>query len=295
MDFLQARNFTPGPRTQGPIRLIVVHDMESPETVRTAEDCANFFHNQPPSTKEHPGSSCHYCVDEDTIVASVHDWDIAWHCPGANHDGIGIEHAGYARQSRDEWLDEYGLAMLRVSADLVVDLCVDYGLPFRWLSAAEVAAGMSGITTHAACTEAFHTAGGHTDPGPNFPDDVYIRFIAEAAEKRRAPIEEDEDVPSKFLVGPITEGPFAGRYATVTAEPDLRQLRCVLAAWVDGAGVEQFPKYATSILHLDDPAVTAGLGHPVDWPSFEFFRSPTDPRAFVVRDSLGDYTFRVAP
>lgn len=106
---------------------------------------------------------------------------------------------------------------------------------------------------------------------------------------------EEDDVPSKFLVGPITSGDFAGRYATVTVEPDQRQLRCILGVWEDGPGVEQIPAYATSILHLDDPAVTAGLGHSVDWSTFEFFRSPTDPRAFVVRDSIGDYTFRVAP
>jgi hypothetical protein len=123
----------------------------------------------------------HNCVDSDSIVQSVRDSDIAWHCPGANHNGIGIEHAGYARQTREEWLDDYGVAMLRRSAALVVDLCDTYDIPPVWLSADDVRAGRRGIATHRVCTAAFRTAGGHTDPGPNFPSDVYMGYVLDAS------------------------------------------------------------------------------------------------------------------
>lgn len=221
--FIAARNYTPGPRTKGAIRLIVLHDMESPETVHTAEDCAFYF-----AGPNAPQASCHYMVDSDSIVQGVHDWDIAWHCPGANHDGIGIEHAGYARQTRDEWLDPYGLAMLRLSAELVVELCDAYGLPVAWLGPDEVAAGAYGITTHRACTQAFGTVGGHTDPGENFPDDVYLRMVVDAVEKRRNPVpEEDDDVNCEVRYGfepswaKAVGSPIAGRFPEV--EVDARE------------------------------------------------------------------------
>lgn len=287
--FVAARNYTPGPRTQGPIRLIVVHDMESPETVHTAEDCAFYF-----AGPNAPQASCHYAVDADSIVQCVHDFDIAWHCPGANHDGIGIEHAGYARQSRDEWLDEYGLSMLRRSADLVVELCDTYGLPAVWLGAAEVAAGQAGITTHRACTEAFHTTGGHTDPGPDFPDDVFMGFVLDAAGKSKPPTsEEDEMSQLEFLVGPILTGELAGRWSKVKPELADRRLRCEFGAWEDGPGVQQIPAFCTSILQLDDPAVTSALGHPVDWETVRVGQSAADPHVVVVTDKNGDYAFRV--
>ena len=30
-----------------------------------------------------------------------------FHAPGANHNGIGLEHAGYARQSAEDWADAF--------------------------------------------------------------------------------------------------------------------------------------------------------------------------------------------
>ena len=75
------------------IDLIVIHTMEMDEKGDTAERCAQWFRN--------PGArvSAHYCVDADSIVQCVRDQDVAWHAPGANHDGIGIEHAGRAKQT----------------------------------------------------------------------------------------------------------------------------------------------------------------------------------------------------
>ena len=99
--------------------------------------------------------SAHYCVDADSIVQCVRDQDVAWHAPGANHDGIGIEHAGRAKQTGRDWSDAYSAAMLERSAALVADLCRKYSIPVTWLYAADLKAGKRGITTHAAVSKAF--------------------------------------------------------------------------------------------------------------------------------------------
>ena len=83
-------NHTSGRR----IDLIVVHTMEMDEKGSTAESCASWFQN--PAA----GVSAHYCVDADSIVQCVKEEDVAWHAPGANHDGIGIEHAGRREADR---------------------------------------------------------------------------------------------------------------------------------------------------------------------------------------------------
>jgi N-acetyl-anhydromuramyl-L-alanine amidase AmpD len=166
------------------IDVIVLHSMEADETSAAAENCARWFQN--PVAKV----SAHYCVDNDSIVQCVREQDVAWHAPGANHNGIGIEHAGRARQLRAEWLDEYGQAMLDRSAGLVADLCRRYGLPVTWLQPADLVAGKRGITSHNNVSKAFRR-GTHWDPGPGFPSEWYLRQVR-AKLKGRGAVEPTE-------------------------------------------------------------------------------------------------------
>lgn len=166
--FVQARNYTPGRRK--PIRLVVMHDMESPEKPNTAEACADYFAH---TTRE---ASAHDCVDNDSAVQCVHDGDTAWAAPGANSDGIQIELAGYAKQALDDWLDPYGKQLLEMAAQRVALRCKKYGIPVRWLSVAQVADGVTkGICGHADVTKAFPALHGtHTDPGSGFPKSYFL-------------------------------------------------------------------------------------------------------------------------
>ena len=158
--FVESPNVTKtGGRT---IDLIVIHTMEMDEKGDTAEHCALWFRN--PAAKV----SAHYCVDANSIVQCVRDQDIGWHAPGANHDGIGIEHAGRAKQTGRDWSDAYSVAMLERSAALVADLCKKYSIPVTWLYAADLRAGKRGITTHDAVSKAFKR-GSHWDPGHGLP------------------------------------------------------------------------------------------------------------------------------
>lgn len=172
MKFIPARYHYSGGNTP---RLVVIHDMEFPKQEGAAEWCANFFAT---SSQD----SAHYCIDNQEIVQSVDESDGAWHTPGylagveVNRESIGIEHAGYASQTRDEWLDGYSLPMLQQSARLVADICKRYGIPARHLTLAELAAGESGIAGHVDITRA-SGSGTHTDPGDGFPWDWYIAQV----------------------------------------------------------------------------------------------------------------------
>ncbi len=168
------------------IDLIVIHTMEMDEKGESAENCAQWFRN--------PGAkvSAHYCVDNDSIIQCVRDQDVAWHAPGANHDGIGIEHAGRAKQTGRDWSDEYSTAMLERSAALVAELCTRHKIPVVWLYAADLRAGRRGITTHKAVSDAFGRSS-HWDPGTGFPFERYLALVraaqgAPAARRRPKPL-----------------------------------------------------------------------------------------------------------
>lgn len=184
ISFVQARNceirYRPNQRdTIRPLNVIVIHTMEAPEKPTTAETVARWFAG--PSA---PVASAHYCVDQDSIVQCVRDSDIAWHAPGLNETGIGIEHAGYAGQTAEQWQDATSQAILKNSAALVANLCRRYQIPVLRLSPDDLLTGKRGLCGHIDVTKAYpgptHT---HWDPGPNFPWDQYIQLVNDAAAK----------------------------------------------------------------------------------------------------------------
>lgn len=200
--FVQAKNCT---RTQGrTIDLIVIHDMEVDEdSLTAAEGVANYF-----AGANAPRASTHYSSDQDSTVQSVEDHDVAWGAPGVNHNGLHFEHAGYARQSREEWLDEASMNVLRQSAPLTKRKALEYGIPLVHITPEELAAGARGFIGHVDATRAFNTAGGHTDPGANFPWDVYMEMVGGAASSYNPPPPEvvQEGVRNLYLRVPHMTG-----------------------------------------------------------------------------------------
>jgi N-acetyl-anhydromuramyl-L-alanine amidase AmpD len=167
--FVQARNYTKGRSNR--IDLLVIHTMESPEKPDTAENVAHWF-----AGSTAPQASAHYCIDGDSVVQCVRDEDVAWHAPGANHDGLGFEHAGKAAQVARDWGDDYSLSCLELSAELVAEKCREYGIPAVWLHAADLKAGKRGITGHVQVSEAFRRSD-HSDPGKDFPVEKYLGLV----------------------------------------------------------------------------------------------------------------------
>lgn len=170
--FVPARFYTPTSSRQ--VDLIVIHDMQMAQTSSSAEICAQYF-----AGPNAPQASAHYCVDADSTIQCVRDMDVAWHAPGANHNGIGIEQPGWANFKTDEWLDTYGLAMLRNVAALTRTLCDRYKIPITFLRAVDLKAGRRGITTHYECSQAF--GGDHWDPGPGYPMVPYFISLVQGA------------------------------------------------------------------------------------------------------------------
>ena len=171
IQFVQARNFTRG--RSNAIDVLVIHTMESPEKPDTAESVANWF-----AGSTAPQASAHYCIDENSIVQCVQDKDVAWHAPGANHNGLGLEHSGRAAQGAAEWSDEYSAKMLELSAELAARKCKEYDIPVTWLQPADLLAGKRGITGHVQVSKAFKRSD-HSDPGTGFPVQAYLALVRE--------------------------------------------------------------------------------------------------------------------
>jgi len=167
--FIQARHFTPV--TSRVIRWIVIHTMEAVEKRGTARAVARWF-----AGPNAPRASAHYCVDATEIIQCVKDVDVAWHAPGANRQGIGIEHAGFARQSEEQWADEYSRAVLERSAIVAASLCCRYAIPIDFRDAAALLRDEAGITTHAEVSRAWKRST-HTDPGRHFPMQHYLDLV----------------------------------------------------------------------------------------------------------------------
>ncbi len=154
------------------VRVIVIHRMEAPEKGTTAENVAKFFQNLPSNNK----ASAHLCIDNNSIVQCVLDNDVAFAAPGANHNGIQLELAGFARQTRAEWLDEYGKALLENAANAAAQYCLKYNIPRKHLTNDQLRNGHEGIIGHVQATEVFKKSD-HTDPGKGFPWDYFIERV----------------------------------------------------------------------------------------------------------------------
>lgn len=172
--FIQATNYQKANRTE--VKWVVLHSMEANEASTTAENVAKWFG----SGTGAPMASAHYCIDDDSIVQCVKESDVAYHAKSANKYGIGLEHAGFAKQTRDQWMDTFSTRMLKRSAKLTAGICKRWNIPVSSVDRNGLKNGDKGITTHNECTFAFEGGQGHSDPGKNFPMDLYLQWVEDA-------------------------------------------------------------------------------------------------------------------
>lgn len=177
--FKKARHFREG--RSKTLRLIVWHDMETPEKATMAEAVANFFATTDKQV------SAHVCADSDSVVECVKPEDTAFAAPGANADGYQVELAGKARQSAAEWKDAYSVATIKQAARWLAPIMRKHGIPARWLTDAQLRDGKSkGMVTHAQVSRVFKQSS-HTDPGTGFPNAFVAETVANEIAPRKAP------------------------------------------------------------------------------------------------------------
>ncbi len=112
------------------------------------------------------GAAAHYVVRKDGHVAQmIRELDVAFHAGNRdmNERSIGIEHEGFVDRPQD-----FTAAMYAGSARLTADICARYGIPVD----------REHIIGH---VEVEGTD--HTDPGPHWDWDRYLRLVREASKK----------------------------------------------------------------------------------------------------------------
>jgi len=172
--FTPARWFRKGrlPTTR---TVLVIHDMEVQDGADTAEKVATL------ASRWDKKASFHFAVDKNSVVQGVRILDTAWAAPGANNDGVQFEIAGFARHTRAEWLankDTLTWAAAAV-AEVIVYLKRVHKreVPVRRMTKAQLLdKKQSGLAGHLDINDAFHEST-HTDPGSNFPWDVFLPMV----------------------------------------------------------------------------------------------------------------------
>ena len=174
------RGYTAG--RNRPVQYVVIHYTAGSEGPTSAESGAAYDKTRT------DGTSTHCFADSNSVVREVPDTDRAHHARyHGNEIGLGLELCGTA-QTRAQWLDAVSLPTLRLGAIQTAEWCHDHGLPVRRLSVAQTRAAYYaapgfrpfGIVGHVDCTEAYpEDSGTHTDPGPEFPWDVFLAMVAE--------------------------------------------------------------------------------------------------------------------
>lgn len=178
---IPARHYTRGRiRT---VRLIVIHTMESAEKPGTARAVAQWF-----AGDDAPQASAHWCIDADEAIPCVDEADTAWAAPGANADGVQLEHSGRAGQRAAGWADAYSRAVLARSAQVAARSAARWRIPIQHLTDAQLAAGAAGFVGHDQVTRVYRRSD-HTDPGPDFPWAAYLQMVRDGG----APAGEDDD------------------------------------------------------------------------------------------------------
>lgn len=189
------RSYSPG--RNRPVQYAVIHYTAGSEGPTSAEAGVAYDKTRP------DGTSCHCFADSNTVLREVPDVDRAhaarYH---GNEIGLQLELCGTA-QTRDQWLDPVSSATLRLGAKQVAEWCRDHALPVRRLTVAETRAAYyntagnrpKGIVGHVDCTQAYPEDGGtHTDPGREFPWDVFLQWVSEELAALTSGGETDMDV-----------------------------------------------------------------------------------------------------
>ena len=190
-------------------QLFVQHSAESPLRGGYAQSLTNWART--PLDQGGPEASWPSFVDPIARVRMVAWPNSAWTQGLANQIGVGLECAGYARFSADEWLTPEGLKQLENLAHEwchYLDLEAKAGniIPLRWLSTVEVQKVMAGNRSiKGFCTHAQIDPGSRSDPGAGFPYARLMNRIKELRGEKVTPAAASKPVAAKDWFDMATE------------------------------------------------------------------------------------------
>jgi N-acetylmuramoyl-L-alanine amidase CwlA len=152
-----------------PIKRIVIHCTAGSDG-KGAMGTANYFKQQA------AGGSAHYVIDSDEVLQTAYDSVVCWHAPPNTHS-LGVEMCcSLADKGKGHWGRADHVSMMKLTATLVAQLCLAYGIPAKRLTVAQVKAGQEGICGHVDVSDAFKQSS-HWDPGPYFPWAVFMAMV----------------------------------------------------------------------------------------------------------------------
>ena len=130
------------------------------------------------------GSSYNVLAGADGILILCNTDDFMPYAAGptGNARCLHISLTGYARMSREDWLDDD--AKLRRTAEQIASWSQLYDIPLEFIDADRLRAGARGVHGHAEISEAWREVN-HTDPGPGFPYDVVLGYAQELRNTRQ--------------------------------------------------------------------------------------------------------------
>lgn len=144
-----------------PVR-VVLHDTESHDEkgINDISGVVNFWLRGPDKL------GAHFIVDSEGNIGQCGEpTELMFHTLDANTGSVGIEQIGFASFTKQAWASRPD--QLMKVAKLLAWLNAEYGIPLRHST-------VNGVSTHADQTIAHHVAGGHTDPGKNYPFDEVL-------------------------------------------------------------------------------------------------------------------------
>ncbi|MDX2357452.1 M23 family metallopeptidase [Dietzia sp. PP-33] len=184
--YTQLTSIDRGPRDPQTVPLIALHTYECPRESgeRALRNRADY--QETSGTGSYTvlvaadGESLRANDDNYTPCASLHTGDRL---------GFHLSFLAYASDSRETWLKHDD--QLREAARICAQWCRNHGHEVRRLSVPEVQGRrVRGFCSHGDISAAFREST-HTDPGPHFPWDVFLRYVTEELNPASAPEEDD--------------------------------------------------------------------------------------------------------
>jgi len=164
------------------IRHIVIHTNQGPHLPNqhpdhSAEALASYLTSTADTSDP---VSYHVVVDDDSLIEYLPDNMESWSAFSANPIGLHLCFVGLAEWQRSDWLNHK--PMLQLAAKKVLQWSILHQIPITKRSPKEVANEAWGLIGHGDWTYAQKMINpkapdSHTDPGPNFPWDVFVLMV----------------------------------------------------------------------------------------------------------------------